>query len=88
MVELNTGRPPPADHKERLARAQAILERFGDRGRAADCAAYMWSVRGMDIVERERRILARWPGLSVSDQMSATRMYHSIVDAEQRAPHG
>ena len=51
----------------------------------ADVGAFMWGVRGMDIVVRERLILEQWPGLSIRDQIRASELYRLIRDADELA---
>jgi hypothetical protein len=78
------GCEPPDDARERADHATAFFDGVGERGRAADVAAFMWGVLGMDVAARERAILARWPGLPVRDQMRATELFRRIRDADDK----
>jgi hypothetical protein len=89
-AQLHLGCGPPSDAAERMERAVRYLRKIGESGIAADVAAFMWSVRGMDLIIREQVIHAQWPGLAVDYQIKATKLYRRIEakaeKAQQKAP--
>jgi hypothetical protein len=78
--------PPDADIAgERARRVARYLRKLGHNGVAAAIAAFMWGVRGMDLDEREKLIVAQWPEASSEELFKATKLYHRVVAANENA---